>query len=213
MTAGNDDLWAAALIELRLQTTTATFNTWFVGSQQVSADGRELVVAVRNSYAVDWLQHRMYDVVKRSVTAVAGKEYDVVFVEQRAPAEIVELELVSPPSPPVFPGFEPIRSNFTQVPRQFFEVVIRSEPSVVTAFVAAVIDQTYGVIVNYHTSERREWWTASYAEIGLACGIRSRASVTKAVMLARKNGYVIRNMMGANCRYRLRRIGEKVDWE
>ncbi|MBE2200502.1 MAG: hypothetical protein IAE79_17940 [Anaerolinea sp.] len=209
----NTDIWHDVLHDLRLQMTSATFDTWLANSHLVEHSDGRLVVAVRNAYAVDWLQYRLYDVVNRVVTAVTGQTHEIVFqvdkVEDSAPAD--DLTLRHPPAAPVFPGFEPIRSNFTQMPRQFFEVVLRSESPVVTAFVAAVVDQTYGVIINYHTGERREWWEASYPEIGRVCGLNSMASVGKALKTSRANGYVVRSDGTREFRYRLRRIGEPLD--
>lgn len=209
-----EDIWNESLRELRLQMTTATFNTWLVNSRLLSVTEGKLVVGVSNAYAMDWLQNRLIDVVERVVTAVAGRTCTVEF--RIDPAHIHQegaetLTLKSPEGPPEFIGFEPIRSNYTQMPKQFFEVVLRSEPSVVTAFVAAVIDQTYGIILNYHTGERREWWEASKPEISRTTGIKSLASVGKAIAVSRANGYIIRSKGKTDFRYRLRRIGEPLD--
>lgn len=207
------DIWAETLRDLRHHMTTATFDTWLANSRLVDHGSGRMVVAVRNAYAVDWLQHRLYDVVSRVVTAVTGQSYEIVFrVDEIAVDTGAETLTLQNPTPPEFPGFEPIRSNFTQMPRQFFEVVLRAEPPVVTAFVAAVIDQTHGVIINYHTGERREWWEASYPEIGRVCGIKSKASVIKAVGTGRRNGYIVRGHGATDYRYRLRRISEPIDW-
>lgn len=206
------DIWHEILHDLRLQMTSATFDTWLANSHLIEHGDGRLVVAVRNAYAVDWLQHRLYDVVHRVVTAVTGQTHEIVFQVDIVSAPADSLALRHPPAAPAFPGFEPIRSNFTQMPRQFFEIVLRSEPPVVTAFVAAVVDQTYGIIVNFHTGERREWWEASYPEIGRVCGIKSKASLIKATAMARKNGYILRGHGSNDYRYRLRRIGEPVDW-
>lgn len=213
------DLWSIALQELRLQMTTATYNTWLVDTAVVEQSDDELVVAVRNAYAADWLQHRLIDTITRIVASIAGHAIPVRFIvaggenvrAQTSDAPAAPLELAAPPALPMFPGFEPVRSNFTQVPRQFFEIVLRAESPVVTAFVAAVVDQTHGVITNYHTGERREWWEASYPEIGRVAGIRSLASVGKAISTSRANGYVIRAEGARDFRYRLRRFGEPVD--
>ena len=93
----------------------------------------------------------------------------------------------------------------------FFEVVVPVGPSVVVLFVATVIHQTIGWIVNYRTGERREWWEASYSEIGRVAGIKSRASVAKAIRLSRGMGYVIRREGPSHFLYRLREVGEAVD--
>ena len=88
---------------------------------------------------------------------------------------------------------------------------MRTDTPSVQSLVAAVIDQTIGVIVNRNTGERREWWEASYPQICRVTGIKSVASVGKAGRIARANGYIVRGQGISNYKYRHRRIGEPVD--
>lgn len=201
----DDDLWIQILAELRLRMTTATFNTWFVGSRLVRLDGDELVIAVQSGFAKDWIENRMMQLVVFVATAVAGRPLRVSFVV--APSFGLTVSSVKP----IFPGFEPVRSNYVQMPRQFFEHILVSEPPVVIQFCAAVVAQTYGVILNFHTGERREWWEASQSDISILAGIKSRASVMKAIFLSRSHGYVIRADGVHDYKYRLRRLGEPMD--
>jgi hypothetical protein len=226
-TMTNNELWTQVLGELRLAMTTATFDTWVAGTDLLSYDpenGR-MLVGVANSYALDWLQHRLIDVIARTATAQAGRRVEPEFTLKRpaaAAAERLNGDHPHPTNPttpetavaeeePPFVGFQPYRSDFTQVPKQYFEVVMRKEKPVVQAFVLAVIDQTVGVIVNYNTGERREWWEASYPEIMRVAGIKSKASVTTAVRAARASGYVIRRDGHNTYKYRHRWLGEPID--
>ncbi len=209
-------VWKSTLADLRLQMTGSTFNTWLAQTRLLSVNQDEYTVACHNDYAVDWLQNRLHDTVKRCLVAtVAGPVKELTFVLDRGSGVEVtgwpEDRQIEPQVEPAFVGFEPYQANFVQVPKQFFEVVVREAPGVVVAFVAAVIDQTIGVIVNYNTGERREWWETSQPEIGRVAGIKSLASVGKAIRYARKRGYVIRGEGRADFRYRLRRIGEPID--
>lgn len=212
--AAGQALWREATAELKLQMTKATYNTWLAGAAVDSYNGRDLVVVVRNRAAQEWLESRLLGTIQRTVAAVADRAVDVAFVvagqgEMGEAAEtgneVAEIQAVQ------FPGFEPVRTNFTQTPKQFYEVVVPAGPPVVTAFVAAVIDHTVGHIVNWHTGERREWWRASQTDISRAAGI-SVGSVQKAVKMALRRGYVVRRGGDKTRRisweYRLRRIGE-----
>ncbi|MDT8307772.1 MAG: DnaA N-terminal domain-containing protein [Anaerolineae bacterium] len=77
-----EELWQAALEELRLQMTKATFNQWLLGSAAVleASTPLSLTVAVRNRYAREWLAHRLHSVIVRTLAAVAGYRVQVRFV-------------------------------------------------------------------------------------------------------------------------------------
>ncbi len=65
-------LWRDTLTELEMQMTRATYNSWLAGTT-ADLNGDELVVHVRNHYAVDWLSGRLHDLITRTVTGVAGR--------------------------------------------------------------------------------------------------------------------------------------------
>jgi hypothetical protein len=77
-----EELWEAALEELRLQMTKATFNQWLLGSHAVCDASTPLClsVAVRNRYAQEWLTHRLRNSIVRTLAAVAGYRVQVRFV-------------------------------------------------------------------------------------------------------------------------------------
>ena len=91
--AGVQKLWQAALGELQLQMTRATFDTWLRGSRVVAYDDGTLTLYVRHAYAVDWLQNRLLPTIKRVLQRLAGREMEVVFTT-KAPEAEADLELV-----------------------------------------------------------------------------------------------------------------------
>ena len=91
--AGAQKLWQAALGELQLQMTRATFDTWLRGSRVVSYEGEKLTLYVRHAYAVDWLQNRLLATIKRVLHRLAGHDVEVAFTT-KAPEVEADLELV-----------------------------------------------------------------------------------------------------------------------
>ena len=77
-----EELWQAALEELRLQMTRASFNQWLLGSAVVpeASTPFSLTVAARNRYAQEWLTHRLHPLITRTLAAVAGYVVQVRFV-------------------------------------------------------------------------------------------------------------------------------------
>jgi len=73
-------IWSAALGELQLQMTQATFETWLRDSKLVKYEEGTFVVAVKNGYAKDWLEHRLLAVIKRTLARLADHTVDVKFV-------------------------------------------------------------------------------------------------------------------------------------
>ncbi len=72
--------WKATLGELELQLTKATFSTWLKDARLIASDDDEYIVAVRNDYARDWLEHRLQGAIVRTLSAVTGQEVTVRFV-------------------------------------------------------------------------------------------------------------------------------------
>lgn len=64
------EVWAAALEQLRLEMTRATFDTWLSGSTARAGEGGEFVIALRHAYAVDWVKGRLDAVVMRAIRVV-----------------------------------------------------------------------------------------------------------------------------------------------
>ncbi len=75
-----ETVWKAALGELEMQMTRATFMTWLQGTRALAwADG-EFVIGVRNDFAKDWLEGRLYDLIARTLSSVIGQPTRARFV-------------------------------------------------------------------------------------------------------------------------------------
>lgn len=75
-------LWQAALGELQLQMTKATFDTWVKPTFALSFDAERntLTVGVRNAYAKQWLENRLYGMIERTLNHVLGNPSEIRFV-------------------------------------------------------------------------------------------------------------------------------------
>jgi hypothetical protein len=73
------EVWGQVLEELRMQMTSATFDTWLRGSRVVCVREGEMIVRVRDGYAVDWLQARWLGPIRRTVAGVVGQALNVRF--------------------------------------------------------------------------------------------------------------------------------------
>lgn len=75
-------LWQAALGELQLQMTKATFDTWVKPTFALSYDAERalLTIGVRNAYAKQWLENRLYGMIERTLNHVLGSPAEIRFV-------------------------------------------------------------------------------------------------------------------------------------
>jgi chromosomal replication initiator protein len=84
-----DQIWQAALGELQLQTSKATFDTWIKPTSVMSYEDGAFAIAVPNAYLQDWWQNRLLSTIKRILTGIVGHSVDVKFVvwgrEEREP--------------------------------------------------------------------------------------------------------------------------------
>ncbi len=73
-------IWQAALGELQLELTRATFETWLRDTHLVACEDGVFVIGVANTYARDWLESRLRSVVARVLTRLTGRTAAVRFV-------------------------------------------------------------------------------------------------------------------------------------
>ena len=86
-------IWSAALGELQLQMTQATFETWLRDSKLVKYEDGTFVIAVKNGYAKDWLEHRLLATIKRTLARLADRTVAVRFVVGGEEAQTNEEEM------------------------------------------------------------------------------------------------------------------------
>ncbi|MCD6345392.1 MAG: chromosomal replication initiator protein DnaA [Anaerolineae bacterium] len=84
-------LWQATLGELELQMPRATYDTWLRGTSCLGLeDNNRVVIGVKNGYAVEWLEDRLYPIIQRTLAHIAGEEMRARFVvwESKHPASL-----------------------------------------------------------------------------------------------------------------------------
>ncbi|MBC7264541.1 MAG: chromosomal replication initiator protein DnaA [Chloroflexi bacterium] len=75
-------IWHAALGELQLQLTKATFDTWLKNTFLYSYEDGTFIIGVPNAYAKDWLTNRLHTTIKRTLTAIVGHSVEIKFTVQ-----------------------------------------------------------------------------------------------------------------------------------
>ncbi len=99
-------LWQAALGELELQMTRATFDTWLRDTHCIGVENDcTLIVGVKNGYAVEWLENRLYNLIQRTLNRITDEKMHCRFVvwepkplDETAPALLQTDEDAPPPA-------------------------------------------------------------------------------------------------------------------
>jgi chromosomal replication initiator protein len=73
------EAWQVAFHQLELQLDRASFDTWLRGAAFMDVEDDVFVIGVRNAYARDMLQHRLYRNVRRVLCDVCGKSVELRF--------------------------------------------------------------------------------------------------------------------------------------
>jgi chromosomal replication initiator protein len=78
-----NDAWNAAYTQLEMQLDRPSFDTWLRGAELLSCEGDVFVIGVRNGYARDMLQHRLYRNVRRVISDIYGQSVELRFEVQK----------------------------------------------------------------------------------------------------------------------------------
>ena len=68
-----EQIWQAALGELQMQMTKATFDTWLKPTAVLSCANHELVIACPNQYTQEWLDKRLKTTIQRILSGITGQ--------------------------------------------------------------------------------------------------------------------------------------------
>jgi chromosomal replication initiator protein len=80
------EAWEIAYHQLELQLDRGSFDTWLRGAVFLRAEGNCFVIGVRNTYASDMLQHRLYRNIWRVLTDIWGSHVDIQFEVSQTPS-------------------------------------------------------------------------------------------------------------------------------
>ena len=71
------DLWDRATTSLRDHLSEGHYSTWFARVRPVELSGNTLLLEAPNSFTKDWIESRYVDLLRSTLTAVAGTDLDV----------------------------------------------------------------------------------------------------------------------------------------
>lgn len=71
-------VWPFVLAELQQRTTRANYEMWLRHCSIVGTDGDVVVVGAPSAFARDWVNDRLLQVIKRTLSELLGKNVDVV---------------------------------------------------------------------------------------------------------------------------------------
>jgi chromosomal replication initiator protein len=83
-------IWQAALGELELQMTRATYNTWIRPVSAISYEKDTFCLGTPNGYIKDWLENRLYAPVQRTLSGILGRETTVQIIVSMDEQEVGE---------------------------------------------------------------------------------------------------------------------------
>jgi chromosomal replication initiator protein len=75
-----DEMWQTALGQLQMQMTRATFDTWVKQSRGLAYEDGTFIVGVASGYAKDWLENRLHNTIRRTLTSVLGRSVEVRYI-------------------------------------------------------------------------------------------------------------------------------------
>jgi chromosomal replication initiator protein len=70
------ELWTAALGQLQLQMTQATFDSWVKDTHLITANNGTWQIGVKSEFAKDWLENRLLTTIQRTVANLVGHKVE-----------------------------------------------------------------------------------------------------------------------------------------
>ncbi len=95
-----EEAWTAALGELQVLMTPATFNTWLRDCHLLGYEDGTFVLGVPNAFARDWLDNRLRSTITRTLTGIMGRSVEVRFVVHQTKGRRQTWVPVTAPPPP-----------------------------------------------------------------------------------------------------------------
>jgi len=82
-----EDLWQQVLQALKQQLSRPAYETWLKSTRALALNGSTLLIGVPNEFARDWLQTRLYSLIKSTVSSTLKSDVEVDFQVMEAPAK------------------------------------------------------------------------------------------------------------------------------
>lgn len=92
---GLDTFWQQVLGQLQLQMTQGTFDTWLKGTRLIARDGLRFTVEVKNDFAKDWLENRLFRTVHRTIANLVESEDNAALRPEEVSSgqEVLDVEI------------------------------------------------------------------------------------------------------------------------
>ncbi len=82
-----DLLWNQVLEQLQLQMTRGTFDSWLKDTRLIAREGLRFRIGVKNAFAKDWLENRLFTTIQRTLANWIGDRHDQT-------TRVIEIEFV-----------------------------------------------------------------------------------------------------------------------
>jgi len=82
-----EDLWQQVLQALKQRLSRPAYETWLKSTRALALNGSTLLIGVPNEFARDWLQTRLYSLIKSTVSSTLKSDVEVDFQVMEAPAK------------------------------------------------------------------------------------------------------------------------------
>lgn len=104
MTLSPQQVWEVSLGQIQLQVPRSSYDTWLKGTYGLTLEGDSLTIAVPSTFAAEWLQRRMYQLIQQAVTEVAARPLQIHFqiaslsqatsTASRVPPEVISRQVL-----------------------------------------------------------------------------------------------------------------------
>ena len=89
-------VWEAAKGELQLQMTKATYDTWISNTFPIAYEDGTFIIGVHNTYAKEWLEHRLQTIIRRTLIGLTNRTAEVRFVVRARPQQRADRLMTAP---------------------------------------------------------------------------------------------------------------------
>ncbi|MEZ4657702.1 MAG: chromosomal replication initiator protein DnaA [Caldilineaceae bacterium] len=72
-------IWQAARSQLAMQMPAATYDTWMRDTRVVAYEDGEFIIGIPNAYVRDWLENRLRNKIKKTLSALLGRSVQINF--------------------------------------------------------------------------------------------------------------------------------------
>ena len=143
-----EEAWQAALGELQVLMTPATFNTWLRDCHLLAYEDGTFILGVPNGFARDWLDNRLRSTVTRTLKGIMGRSVEVRFVVHQTKGSRQQLVAVMSAAEPQTPEEAERPESGTLHPRYTFEHFIVGPSNRLAHAAAMAVADNPGVAYN-----------------------------------------------------------------